>query len=327
MKLTTTDDQTHAPYSPAACPAQVTATEYKTREAWLAARQGSTGASAAAAMFDLGFQTKLQAYAVATGAMAPPEETEAMRMGHVMQPVIRDLYEAETGHKTQDWGDFTILRNSEFPNMHVTLDYPILVGSGFTTGDGLPLTAPAVLECKNVGHWMVPQWADGEIPIPIQMQVQQQLAVTGWEWGAVAAILAGGAFVWAYVERDEDFIQTLASRVEEFWHNVKNGTPPEPTADDAEALRALFPQQVEGKTVQLDADLLLIAARREANKMIVKELGECIDEDTNLLKAAIGDAEFGEFEDGTRYSCKRKVTKAHQRKESVARVLLKLKAK
>jgi predicted phage-related endonuclease len=187
--------------------------------------------------------------------------------------------------------------------------------------------APAVLECKNVGFHMMREWVeDGEIPLYVQMQVQAQLAVTGWKWGAVAAILGGGKFVFDYVERNEDFIQSLASRVTRFWQNVKNGTPPEPTADDGEALRLLHPKQVEGKTIELPARYAAMDGLIVEYKEQIKTAKESLAFYENQFKAAIGDAEFGVFPDGTRYSYKRQVRKAHQVKESESRVLRRLKA-
>jgi putative phage-type endonuclease len=299
-------------------PGDVSVYAYGDKADWLEARKGSTGASSAATMFGVGWRTPLQEYAMATGAMDPPAETEAMRMGHVLQPVARDLYEEETGHKTQDWGDFTILRNEQFPYMHVTLDYPIMQANG-------EHKAPGVLECKNVGPHMVREWDEGELPLYVQMQVQHQLAITGWEWGAVAAILAGGRFVYDFVYRNENFIQTLASRVAKFWESVKDGTPPEPTADDGEALRLLYPNHVPGKTIELPGEFLDIDAHLQECKRKRKDLEDTIKADENLLKAHIGDAETAILPDGSRYSYKRQVRKAHQVKESETRVLRRLK--
>ena len=296
----------------------ITATEHTSREDWLEARKGSTGASAAAALFGVGWSTPLREFAIATGVMEPPAETEAMRMGHVMQPVIRDLYEEETGDKTQEWGDWTILRNAEFPHMHVTLDYPIMQANG-------KHKAPGVLECKNVGPYMVHEWDEGEVPLYVQMQVQQQLAITSWEWGAVAAILAGGRFVWKIVERHEDFIQELAIRADRFHESVKAGIPPEPTARDGEVLRMLYPKHVEGKTVELPIELIACTDRFTRYKRGVKTLEKHIAQDENILKAAFGDAEFGVFPSGLRYSCRQQVRAAHAVKASTFRVLRRLK--
>lgn len=301
-------------------PPGVTATEHTTREAWLEDRKGSTGASAVASLFDVGWHTKLQAYAMATGVMAPPEETEAMRMGHIMEPVIRDLFEEETGYKTQDWGEFTILRNEQFPGQHVTLDFPIMAANG-------KRKAPAVLECKNVGHYMAAKdWENGELPLYVQMQVQAQLAITGWEWGAVGAILGGNKFVFDFVERNEDFIKELSSRVALFWANVKSGTPPEPTADDADAILALFPSQVEGKTVELPEHFDAVCEQLAADKLEVKRLSPCISFAENRIKGAMGDAEQARTASGISYSYKRQVRKAHTVKGSETRVLRRLKS-
>lgn len=280
----------------------VTATEHATREQWLEGRSGSIGASSVANILGFGWKTRLWEFGVMTGKIPPQEETEAMKWGHIMQPLVRDQFEEETHCKTKDWGDFTILRNEEFPGLHATVDYPVVLANGGRK-------APGVLECKNVGAHMGDAWEEG-LPRGVEIQIQAQLAITGWEWGVGAAIIGGNHFVYAFVDRCEEWIQYAASKLAEFLAAVEAGVEPPATAADGEALRMLHPRHVPGKEVALPGELIEVAERMEAGKRNIKSAEKQVDADRNTIVQAFGDAEIGVFPDGTRFSCKQQTKKS-----------------
>ena len=225
----------------------MTLTEY---EQWLADRQNSVGGSEAATVMGINpFDTEFKLYMRKSGLMPRVEETEAMRMGHVLEPVIAKLYQDETHRDTQDPGEYTIRRLDSFPDMHATLDriiLPIVIATSANVTVRKPesvdkITKQGVLQLKSVGTHMGKHW-DEQIPLYVQVQVQHEMFVSGLQWGSVAALIGGQRFVWDDVTLNAEFVLYLAERCAAFMRAVREGRPPEAGADDTDALRTLYPK-------------------------------------------------------------------------------------
>lgn len=286
------------------------------RGEWLQARKGTIGASEVPTVMGINpWQTPLKLWMVMTEKVEPFAGNEATEIGHRMEPVIAACYEEETGRTVTDPGDFYIARNPDLPHMHATTDRGILASGHDVCG---------VLELKNVGPRMIHHWGDGA-PLYVEVQLQAQLAVTKANWGSIAAMLGGSHFIWQDFEADERFIAHMIGMCEAFMEMVKADMPPEPTADDAEAVRLLAPQHVEGKTIKLDAEALHIEDIITANDRLIKDLKVDADTARNRLKLLFGDAEIAILPDGSKWSYKRQVTKEHTVREFEKRVLRRLK--
>lgn len=307
------------------------------REAWLDERRNSIGASEAATVLGLNpFETRLELFLKKTGMAPETASTEAMELGHKLEPVIDELYQSETGRSTRNLGPFTIQRNAQFPWMHATLDRLINPCEG--------REMPGDLQCKSVGSHMRRSWEDdyGErcSPLYVQVQVQHELAVTKMEWGSIAAMFGGKYFVddcgipivigadefWhCDVERNDDFIELLIEKCSEFMDCVHADIPPEPTPDDGKALQLLYPRQVVGKTIQLPTEATAIDSRIQRLKARAKRTREMLDQAENDLKSMIGDAERAELPSGGAYLWREQTRKAYEVAESTSRVLRRVK--
>jgi putative phage-type endonuclease len=274
-----------------------TATPYPDRESWLEAREPLITASDAATVLGLNpWDTPLQLALRKRGEIPAKTETEAMRMGHVMQPVIAKLYADETTRPIVEVGDFTIHTCDAFPFAGATLDYQ--------TGATLPGTDGfGALECKNVGARLADQWEEGA-PLYVQVQLQFQLAVAGLSWGSVAALLGGSRFVWMDYEVNDRFTAHMMGKVEVFHAAIRNGNLPEATAADSDALRLLYPDHVEAKVVELPGEALDLDVAIAAAKASISSAEKMQSAAENKIKAMIGDAEFGVLPDGGRWSWK-----------------------
>ena len=92
---------------------------------------------------------------------------------------------------------------------------------------------PGVLELKSV-DWLVHrrQWGE-EPPLHILLQLQAQLAATGYTWGAVAALVGGHTLqIYRYAARPKVGAEIL-TRVADFWRSVAENKPPPIDGSDA----------------------------------------------------------------------------------------------
>lgn len=265
---------------------------YGSREDWLQARKNGIGASEAAALFGLSpWHSELSLWTekrdLDTGERA---ESEWMEIGNLMEPVVAELYQRRTSRAL--WSPNTswaIARHRTFPWMFASVDRWIIDAAG-KPGRG-------VLEMKNVGFGMSHEWDDGP-PLKYQIQIQMQLAVTGFQWGSLAGILGGNKFISVDVERNDDFIAELEELCGLFWERVQQGTMPTADGSDAtaRALKRLYPKD-SGAAVHLDnesakawdtlADARRMKAAAEKTEKAVK----------NQLAKSFGDATFGVLPD------------------------------
>lgn len=96
-----------------------------------------------------------------------------------------------------------------------------------------------VLECKFAMFARDDWGASGSdiVPLPYIVQVQHQLAVTGYEEADLAVLIGGYDFRVYHFKRDEELIAKIIEEVSEFWKCVETDTPP-PLRDRTDAALA-----------------------------------------------------------------------------------------
>lgn len=251
--------------------------------AWHAARAKVVGASEVAALFGVSPHiSHWSLWQIKAGRVAAPDISgdQRVRWGHLVEPVVAQAVAEERPDWTILPGGHRI--SSRIPGMGATLDREI--GGA----------RPGVLEIKNV-DWLVRKrdWGD-EPPPHILLQLQHQLAVTGREWGAVAALVGGNELrIWEYQARPK-VIAEIERRVRAFWQSIRENRPPpvDGSASTSETLAALYP---DARTPMLDlrADNELPEAcagflrAREARQAAEREERHY----ANIIKAKVGAAE------------------------------------
>lgn len=203
-----------------------------------------------------------------------------------------------------------LLRSTQWPWMSCTPD-------GFTTDE---IAAPC--ECKNVALEFHKEWADEAVPPKFIFQVQTQIAVTGAEFGYIAALIGGNHLIYRKLLRDDKLISEIVERGSQMAQRIATGSAPPMDASESssDAVGQVFPKD-DGTTVQLDEEtsqvaLRLIAAKRDekATKKIIKGL-------ENKLKAEMGAHTTGLIMRGGWVTWKQQTRKATVQKESTFRVL------
>ncbi len=287
------------------------------RKRWLQLRRSGIGASEIAAC--LGESPWLHAtelYAIKIGQHdGDPslDEAEHVFWGNQLEAAIIEGYQQRTGRPVRRRAE--LLRSKECPWALCTLD-------GETGEKGGEPAWP--LEIKNIGMHKAHEWEEGP-PRHYQLQLQQQLLVTGAQKATAAALIGGQRLVWIDVERDEIEIRRIKHAGRIFWEMcVEAGKCPLPDGSDSasRAIAALYRKrpdpesfvQLPGALLELDEELVGL---KEAKAAIKKRVAEI----ENRIKLEIGAVEYGALPDGTRYSWKQQTRAAHAVDESTFRVL------
>ncbi len=285
---------------------------------WAEQRRQGIGASEAAAVLGASpWASALSVWARKLGLDDDVVDSEAMEWGSELEPIIANKYQRVTGRALSDLGRYTVLRGIESPWMQCTLDRVIAPVPEHV--------GPGVLEIKTAGAQFMREWEDTGVPVHYQIQVQHQLAVTGYRWGAVAVLIGGQRFRQIDIERDDDLIERLAQAEEAFWHDyvlAQEPPPPDGTEATRDLLARLYPKpDPEAASVMLppesvDWDAALVMAKAALKQWKSKEI-----EASNRIKAAIGNAPAGILPGGVVYAWKTQDRKAHSVPESSPRVL------
>lgn len=304
--------ETALPYPPVVC---------HNREDWLQARRRSIGASESAAIFGLGYasQSPLTVWASKVHGEENFQETQRMKIGKLIEPALRTIFADQNGIDCESPGEFSIYRNPDYPWLGATLDGLALH----------PDHGPVPVEMKNVDFFQRAEWEAGEGPLKYQIQVQHQLAVTGAPYAYLFGLIGGNTPVTIPVPRNDRFInETLLPTLESFWGYVQRQEMPPVDGSEATArmLRTIWPRD-NGVAVQLPSE----ARDWDAELTLVKNEIKCSEERKRLIenkiKAAMGEATYGEIPGGGRYCWKEQVAqhKAKEAHEVVSRPLRRVK--
>lgn len=260
--------------------------ECESREEWLALRKRYLTASDVPAILgQVPWDSPLAVFGRKLGLIDEKEETEAMRFGKLLQPIVRDAYVEETKRQVTDVGEYTLLVSERWPFLACTLDY-LIEPIPTRPGEG-------TLEVKTTGAFHRGEWSEGP-PIRSQIQLQMQLIVTGLLWGSVAGLIGGQSFRWADVDPDVDFQEAAVQAVREFHRRLElKDPPPADWGDSSKAvLKALYPQET-GETIALPDEAHTWYEQWEAGRKLESQGKKQKDEFGNLIRQAIGSATFG----------------------------------
>lgn len=162
------------------------------------------------------------------------------------------------------------------------------------------LGEPVHLEIKNVDYlafrdgWLEHDDGSIEAPTHIELQVQHQMAVSGFERAFIGAFIGGNRGVVIERHRDEPVIKAIRARVAAFWKTVDAGQEPDPVMPgDAEVIIRLNQYAKPGKVLSADGDDALAAMLEEYKVAAAAEKNAKEDKDVAKAKIFlhIGDAE------------------------------------
>ncbi|PAU79190.1 YqaJ viral recombinase family nuclease [Halomonas salipaludis] len=239
-----------------------------------------------------------------------------MAMGHVMEPVTAARFAEFTGLNVQNYN--FMLAHPEHPFMLANIDRRIV---GVTDAQaawlelvmGQTVKGPGVAELKNVEFaqgWGKPDnvhttgglCTSGEVPEDYFIQVQQQLAVTGYEWGFLVVTIAGWETRWYPILRDDELIDDLIALEGDLWAAIQRGELPDIDVEHPKALdllKRLYPG-TDGRVVAM-AELEHWKKVEEDAKSEIKALETTAKTARARILKAMGSAAVAAFPDGTCY--------------------------
>lgn len=188
-----------------------------THAEWLRIRGGGIGASDVSAILGVNpWSGPFDVWAAKTGRARPVEQTRIMRLGHVLEPAIREFYEEETG--------LTVFHQPNLILQHPQDDWLRY------SPDGLVVEAPRLFEAKSARR-------DSEREDGVSAHAEAQV-VTGQTVVGPTALTADVTLLLAgdvdrmsiypieYQQHANDIVRETVAR---FWHDhVLADVPPPP---------------------------------------------------------------------------------------------------
>ncbi|MGV7002496.1 YqaJ viral recombinase family nuclease [Priestia megaterium] len=209
-----------------------------THEQWLFDfRSRGIGGSEAATIAGLGnpkYDSSLKVYQrkIASTYQAEPSG-EAAEMGHIMEPVIRDIFKSRHPEYEVSRSNFmwqSIERTHCQANVDGVIYDPVKKSFG-------------VFEAKNLSEYRSKEFGEKTFAMQYQIQIMHYMYCLGLEWGWFAIMLGGQKYREYYIERNDAFIESLMKLEDNFWYNhVLASIPPEPDGSEAskKALQELY---------------------------------------------------------------------------------------
>ena len=251
------------------------------RSEWLAARRRGIGGSDALAVLGLSpYASRYTVWADKSGLLPEKDDSEAMKWGRLLEPIIAEQFTEQTGIPTASCG---LMR-------HVERDWQLASVDRLTADGG-------VLEIKTTSQYRAAEWDDDQLADAAEAQLQHYLAVTGLEHGYAAALIGGQRLEIRHVERDDRLISLLIEAEAELWDMVQTGTAPALDGSEAtaRALAQIYPWADPGIAVELSDEAM--AALREYVDLgrQAKEIKERRDAARNVVCAELGEAMTGRY--------------------------------
>lgn len=238
-----------------------------TREEWLQARKSGIGGTDVAPILGLSrYRTPWEVWADKTGK-ATTEETDAMRRGRNMEPVVRAEYE-HYNETTVDHGSHLFTRSGVFVASPDALD-----------GD-------TVVEFKTANYFAFKTWGE-TIPMDYWLQMQHYMYVLDKPDAVLSVLVGGSDYREIPVARDNDYYNTYAKPLEEWWNvHIVGGTEPAKTS-----IEEPQPLAVEGTTRETDAVISAVVDELKTVKDLEKSIKEKRAGLESEIKSYFGEAE------------------------------------
>lgn len=99
------------------------------------------------------------------------------------------------------------------------------------------------MEIKNVDYLVhQSKWSDGRPPLHIILQLQQQLAATGYQWGVICELVGGNTLLLYYYDAHQKLIQKIRQKINAFWQSVheKKQPPIDDSPLNGEILKTIY---------------------------------------------------------------------------------------
>lgn len=250
------------------------------QEHWLAMRKLDVTSTESAALFGMSpYVTHFDLWhRKKTGLVPEFVVNERMKWGNRLEAAIAHGIAEEQGWEVKPMKEY--FRN---PDLRMGSSFDFVITN---------LGEPVHLEIKNVDYlafrdgWIEHEDGSIEAPEHIEMQVQHQMAVSGFKRAFIGAFIAGNRGVVIERQRDEDVIAAIRAKVAAFWKTVDAGLEPDPVMPgDAEVIIRLNQYAKPGKILSAEGDLELEELIKDYKDAAAAEKNAA--EDKEVAKAKI----------------------------------------
>lgn len=226
--------------------------EIENQHQWLTERAKDVTSTEVSALFGLSpYLTEFELFHQKRDAVVVKiEPNERMKWGNRLESAI-----AQGAAEDMGW-------NIAKLNVYMR-DQAARIGSSFDFEIKSSANGPGILEVKNV-DWVQYQknWIDDgngniEAPEHIELQVQHQMEISGFEWCAIVALVGGNEQKIVLRNRDRDIGKSIREKTGEFWNRVLQNQPPSAdyTRDAEFIIKQLRRDAVDGLVAEADAEL------------------------------------------------------------------------
>lgn len=213
--------------------------EPTSREHWLSLKSEDISSTEVASLYGEGYLTEFELYhQKLAGTTVEIEDNERMKWGRRLQDVIAAGIAEDERWQIKPLTCYA--RHDMQRGMGASFDYEVIFPDG----------VKGIMEIKAVDFIVHrDDWIDDtdykEAPVHIEMQLQQQLEIMGYDRGVIAALISGNKPVIIMRERDKEMGKELCERIEKFWQDVDSGNePPIDYNRDTAMLKKLFANAV-----------------------------------------------------------------------------------
>lgn len=266
------------------------------RADWLEWRRDGIGGSDVAALAGLStFGSPTSVYYDKVGLAPEQPESELMRWGRVLEPVIASEFTVATGlHVVVPQA---LVWDVEHPWRRCTLDGLVVESNAEWPDMGFLELVLGTNQMKTTGAG---SWRD-RIPPDIEAQCQWEMGIAELErcWLTVLHMSGFDRHFAVYeIEFDLPAFAALCRISDRFWEkHVLAGNPPRPDSNPAttDALKAAYGHRAEGSTIELDDELVTVAEewlRAKAAEDAAKTRREGAE---NALRSALGEHTYGAY--------------------------------
>ena len=259
----------------------------KNRDAWLAERNAMIGASESPSILGYGYETAADVWARKIGHEVSEDDNIRLLIGNALQTGIIEIARHVMQKDIVAEEPWKIRKHSTIGYVGASLD-------AFIREDGVDVP----VDVKNVDGFMAKEW-ESEPPLGYQIQLQQQMLITGADHGYLFALIGGNRPKYHPVKRNDVFIGAMLERLAAFWALVQSRTPPpyEDPYDQRRVLAALYPKG-HGTAVSLGRAAVKTMEHRDRVDAELKRLNGEREACNNILKAMLADNTFGRLPDG-----------------------------
>lgn len=244
------------------------------RAAWLEERRLGIGGSDAAAALGLSkWRTPLQLYLDKIGEAEPSEESDPMRFGTLLEPIVRSEFVRRTGMNVV-YGQPAVV-SPVYPFMRVNLD-----------GRISPTELFEAKTARSDAGWGDP--GSDDIPADYVLQNQHAMIVTDARVVHIAVLIGGSEFRVYRQEHNPSLAELIIEGEREFWRHVETRTPPDPSTLAEINLRW---RESTNRSIELSPDAAAAVRRLADIRDRMKELEVAADECERTVKRELMDAD------------------------------------